>query len=232
MIFLLYLGLGLCYHSKRGEKMRDIPFFDTQNGVAALVLKEIPYSQKAYITVLSAIDLVELLNECVAFCRMVGAEQIYATGSEELQSYPVWMQLLQMQIETPNFGKTTAALCRVTEDTLNHWVEIYNQKMRKVDNASYMTQNDAKKILSQGNCYFINREGERLGIIMAGDQSIQAVASCVPGGAAEGIRALMQRFQWNRITLEVASTNHKAITLYKSLGFAEIGVISTWYKIY
>ena len=212
--------------------MRDIPFFDTQNGVAALVLKEIPYSQKAYITILSASDLAELLNECVAFCRMVGAEEIYATGSEELQSYPVWMQLLQMQIENPDFGETNATLQTVTEDTLNDWVEIYNQKMGKVDNASYMTQFAAKKILFRGDCYFIKREGERLGIIMAGDQSIQAIASCVPGGAAEGIRALLQRFPWDRVTLEVASTNHKAITLYKSLGFAEIGVISTWYKIY
>ena len=211
--------------------MRDIPFFDTQNGVAALVLKEIPYSQKAYITIFSASDLAELLNECVAFCRMVGAEQIYATGSEELQAYPTWMQLLQMQIEEPAFGETTATLQPVTAETLNRWVEIYNQKMCKLDNASYMTQYDAKKMLTRGDGYFVCREGETLGILMAADQKIQVLAACVPGGGAESLRALMQNVHWNHITLEVASTNHKAITFYKSLGFAEMGVISTWYKI-
>ena len=211
--------------------MRDIPFFDTQNGVAALVLKEIPYSQKAYITVLSASDLPELLKECVAFCRMVGAEQIYATGSEDLRSYPVWMQLLQMEIANPAFGETTAALQCVTEETLNSWVEIYNQKMRNVDNASYMTQHEAKKMLTRGDGYFVCRKGKTLGIVMAADKKIQALAACVPGGGTECLRTLLQAFQWDHISLEVASTNHKAITLYKSLGFAENGVISTWYKI-
>lgn len=211
--------------------MRDIPFFDTQNGVAALVLKEIPYSQKAYITILSASDLPELLSECIAFCRMVGAEQIYATGSEDLRSYPVWMQLLQMQIANPAFGETTAALLCVTAETLNSWVEIYNQKMRNVDNASYMTQHEAKKMLTRGDGYFVCREGKTLGIVMAADQTIQALAACTAGGGVESLRALAQTFRWNRITLEVASTNQKAITLYKSLGFAETGVVSTWYKI-
>jgi len=63
---------------KRGEKMRNIPIFDTPYGVASLVLKEIPYSSKAYITVQSCLDLDQLLEECVSFCRAVGAEEIYA----------------------------------------------------------------------------------------------------------------------------------------------------------
>ena len=43
--------------------MRNIPFFDTPYGVASLVLKEIPYSAQAYITVQSALDLDKLLEE-------------------------------------------------------------------------------------------------------------------------------------------------------------------------
>ena len=34
--------------------MRDMPFFETEYGVASLVLKEIPYQEVAYITILDA----------------------------------------------------------------------------------------------------------------------------------------------------------------------------------
>lgn len=211
--------------------MRNIPFFDTQFGVASLVLKEIPYSARAYITVQSALDLDKLLQECVSFCRMVGAEEIYAKGHDDLQSYPVWMQLLQMQIDHPDFGDTSAFLEPVTGETLNRWTEIYNDKMRRVDNASYMTQRNAKEMLTRGDAYFIYKNGQFLGIVLASDGELSALASCVPGGGTEGLRALAKTFGWESIRLEVASTNYKAINLYKSLGFAEKSTISTWYKI-
>ena len=211
--------------------MRNIPFFDTPYGIASLVLKEIPYSSRAYITVQSSLDLEELLAECVSFCRMVGAEEIYAKGHADLQRYPKWMQLLQMRIDHPNFGRTTAVLEPVTSQALDDWTKIYNDKMSRVDNASHMTQRDAKEMLSRGDGYFVRREGETLGILMASNGELQALASCVPGGGTECLRALTQTFPRETIQLEVASTNHKAISLYKSLGFAEIGVVSTWYKI-
>lgn len=216
---------------KRGEKMRDIPFFDTQNGVAALVLKEIPYSKKAYITILSSSDLSELLKECVAFCRMVGAEQIYATGSEELQFYPVWMQLLQMRVVHPDFGNTLAAVEPVTQKSMQTWVDIYNQKMSRVDNSSHMTNLDANKMLSRGDGYFVRRDGEVVGIVMAADGKLHALASVTPGGGTQCLQAIMQTFRWDALELEVASTNSKAISLYKRLGFAEKAIVSTWHKI-
>ncbi len=211
--------------------MRNIPFFDTPFGVASLVLKEISYSARAYITVQSALDLAKLLDECVSFCRMVGAEEIYAKGHDDLQCYPVWMQLLQMQIDQPDFGDSCAFLEPVTGETLSQWTEVYNNKMRRVDNASYMTQRDAKEMLARGNGYFLCRDEKTLGIVMASDGELQALASCVPGGGPEGLRALVKTFGWESIRLEVASTNYKAIKLYKSLGFAEKNVISTWHKI-
>jgi hypothetical protein len=211
--------------------MRNIPFFDTPYGVASLVLKEIPYSARAYITVQSALDLDKLLEECVSFCRMVGAEEIYAKGHDALQRYPVWMQLLQMQNDCPDFGDTSAFLEPVTAETLNRWTEIYNDKMRRVDNASYMTQRDAKEMLTRGDAYFTYKNGEPMGIVLASGGELNALASCVPGGGTEGLRALVKTFGWKAIRLEVASTNHKAIHLYKSLGFTEKSVISTWYKI-
>jgi hypothetical protein len=65
---------------KRGECMRDFPVFNTEYGVASLVLKEIPYQGVAYIVVRDTLEPEKLLKECVDFCRVCGAEAVYATG--------------------------------------------------------------------------------------------------------------------------------------------------------
>ena len=58
--------------------MKDIPVFDTEFGVASLILRDIPYCQRAYIKLQVALEPEKLVQECVQFCRMCGAEQIYA----------------------------------------------------------------------------------------------------------------------------------------------------------
>ena len=65
--------------------------FDTEFGIASLVLKEIPYKGIAYIILREVWDPEGLLMECVSFCRMVGAERVYATGHEALSQYPLYM---------------------------------------------------------------------------------------------------------------------------------------------
>ena len=66
--------------------MKDFPMFDTEFGIASLVLKEIPYKGEAYILLREVWDAEQLLAECVSFCRMAGAEKIFATGHEEYMS--------------------------------------------------------------------------------------------------------------------------------------------------
>ena len=45
--------------------MKDFPMFTTENGVASLVLREIPTRGDAYITVLSSEEPEKLLEECM-----------------------------------------------------------------------------------------------------------------------------------------------------------------------
>ena len=210
--------------------MRNIPFFDTQNGVASLVLKEIPYTQSAYITVLDTQDLPALLEECVSFCRVVGAEKIYAKGHDGLPAYPMYMQVLQMDACTNTWPQTDAVMEPVTEENLNNWCEIYNRRMSGVDNAAYMSSFDARKMLVSGEGYFVKQQGSAVAI-MAADHKLNAVASIVPGGGRTAMLALKKTFGWERLSLEVASTNLHAISLYKSLEFTQNQVVSTWYKI-
>ena len=68
--------------------MRDFPVFTTENGVGSLVLREIPYSGIAYVTVQDSSFPTVFIKECLEFCRVVGAAQVYATGHEVLEDYP------------------------------------------------------------------------------------------------------------------------------------------------
>ena len=56
--------------------MKDFPCFATDDGVASLILKEIPYQQEAYIRFQDVQPgrFAPFLQECVSFCRMAGAE--------------------------------------------------------------------------------------------------------------------------------------------------------------
>ena len=110
--------------------MRDIPFFTTEYGVASLVLKEIPYKGVAYITIQSSMQTEELLKECVNFCKMAGAEHIYATGSALLEQYPFYTTVIKMQQLRDKLPKGNGCLLPVTEETAEQWRSIHNEKMQ------------------------------------------------------------------------------------------------------
>ena len=103
--------------------------------------------------------------------------------------------------------------------------------MSKVDNASYLSERAANEMLKKGNSYFIHRDGTLLGIGTVGDERIECVASVAPGGGREVISALTHALLGERVTLDVASTNIKAIRLYESMGFIKTAELSRWYKI-
>ena len=212
--------------------MRDFPVFTTENGVGSLVLKEIPYSGIAYVTIRDSSFPTEFLHECVEFCKAVGADAVYATGSGILEQYPFFTSVIQMCASVDMIEESDASLFPVTEKTVDRWCEIYNKKMKNVDNASYMSTSAAKELLKRGDGYFIHRNGELLGIGIAADERIDCVASVVPGGGKEVVSVLAHGLLGERAILEVASTNSKAIHLYESMGFIKTAEVSRWYKIF
>lgn len=212
--------------------MRDFPVFTTENGVGSLVLKEIPYRSIAYVTIHDSSFPTEFLKECLEFCRVVGAEHIYAKGHEVVEYYPFYTSVIQMSASTESIPETDASIFPVTEQTLSKWREIYNDRMKDVDNASYMTDVDAKELLKRGAGYFVHAAGELLGIGIASGDRIDCVASVKRGSGREVMAALTHALMCERIILEVASTNLRAISLYESLGFIKTAEISRWYKIF
>ncbi len=211
--------------------MKDFPVFTTEFGVASLVLKEIPYRGEAYITILDTLEPEKLLEECAGFCRICGAEAVYATGHEILRAYPLYTAMWEMRCSWETIPDTDAGLFPVTASTLEQWREIYNNKVKHVPNGAWMTQADGKKMLASGDGYFIHRDGTLLGIGRAAGDTIEWVASLQPGAGRDVVAALNHAVIADGVKLTVASANTKAAALYESLGFVKTRELSRWYRV-
>lgn len=225
------MGPVMIKYGKGGGCMRDFPVFTTENGVGSLVLKEIPYNGTAYITIYSSSFPTDFLKECVDFCRAVGAERIYGTGHACLEEYPLFTSVIQMSAARDCLGETDACLFPVTEKSIKQWREIYNEKMKNVHNAAYMSERAAEELLSCGGGYFIHREQTLLGIGIAREDCIACIASVTPGSGRQIIQALAHALMCDCVKLEVASTNYRAVRLYEYMGFIKTTERSKWYKI-
>lgn len=210
--------------------MKNIPIFDTENGVATLILREIPYTRKAYVRLQSVSDFEKMVEECRAFCRMCGADKIYATGNEGLEGYPYHTAMVEMRCCTDALPQTDACLFPVQEHTLEAFTRIYNEKMKAVPNSAWMDNEEGKRMLQIGDGYFVHRDGALIGIGRVEAGMIRVVAATVSGGGREVVAALAP-LAGETAAVEVATENRKAMALYESLGFSAVREISRWYEI-
>lgn len=209
--------------------MKNIPVFTTEYGIASLVLQQIPYRQEAYIRIHETRQPEKLLAECMAFCRACGAERIYADAGEGI--YPQYSTVYEMRGTVRALPELTEHLFPVTPETVKKWRAVCNERMRAVDNASYLAAEDDKRILSSNGAYFIHRDGVLLGIGWLEEDCLVAVASAVPGAGLRVAHTLLSLREGRSVSLEVVSTNHKALRLYEQLGFIKTRELIRWYKI-
>lgn len=212
--------------------MKDFPMFTTEYGVASLVLREIPYRQTAYVTIQSSLDPEKLVGECVSFCRMCGAERIYATGHEYLADFPLHTVLLQMTCMRKELPHTDAVLRPVQSSDLEHWRGIYNERAAKVPNGAWMTYRDGEEMLAKGDGHFVFRGDVCIGIGRASGNCIDWVAATMRGCGRDVVLALSAALTEDTVELTVANNNPKAVRLYESLGFEYSKEISRWYTVY
>ena len=209
--------------------MRDIPFFTTENGIASLILREIPTAQTAYIHIRSSETPEELLKECVDFCRAAGAEKIFATGHPSLEKYPCFTTLLHLRGTVTEVGETSLSLFPVTEKTWADFCRIYNEKMASVPTANQMRLLDREQY--EKSAYFVHKDGVLCGIGIAEDDEILSIASCQKGAGREVLAALCKVLSGDEIRLSVAENNLPAMKLYSRCGFLPTGEGIPWYKI-
>jgi len=211
--------------------MDNIPVFSTENGVGSLVLREIPYQEIAYIIIRSTQEPELFLKECVDFCVQVGAKKIFASGSSFLEKYPFHTAIWSMKRPLDGIGDTDAYLFPVTEATVEKWRTIYNDRMANVANAAWYAWTDGKRLVKEGNGYFVHKDGQLLGIGIASQETIDAIISVVPGAGRDVLCALCHALSGDAVCLQVASANLRAVRLYEKMGFIKTEEVSSWYQI-
>lgn len=211
--------------------MKDFPVFPTEFGVASLILKEIPYREEAYIIIQDTQQPEELLNECISFCRMCGAEKIYARGNEITERYPQFCSIYEMRGQIAVDESKVEHLWPVTAETVSRWRQLMNERLRDVDNARTLEKKDEQEILDSGGGYFVHHDGELLGAGWLVDGELKLLSSCKPGMGERVCHTLFSAVGEQQIKLEVASTNKKAIRLYEKLGFIPVAELWKWYRV-
>ena len=212
--------------------MKDFPMFTTEYGVASLFLKEIPYKEKAYIVIQSSEQPEELLRECISFCRICGAEEVFASGHEYLEQYPLHTIIYEMQGQVQVDESKVEHLWPVTKETVVQWREICNRKMHDIDNSATLEVRDEAEILESGDAYFVHHSGELLGIGWIRDGELLELASVVPGAGACVMHTLMSIQPEHVLKLQVVSTNLRAISLYERMGFIKTAEKSRWFQVH
>ena len=202
--------------------MKDFPLFPCNNGIASLILCEIPTRREAYVLVRSVFGSLEgLLQECAAFCRGAGAEKVYAGGEQEFSHYPVYAHLVERSLDRKLLPGTRAVAKR-TEDP--RWAEQYNERFRRVHGAKTYrtTPPDALYVY----------DGETLiGLGQLIDGALAAVAAIEKGRGADCVAALAEYIPSEKIRLLCAEENLPATRLYDRLGFSRDRVKRIWYEL-
>lgn len=210
--------------------MKDIPVFPTEYGVASLVLREIPYRQEAYIRVQDVQPgmMDALVAECMAFCRAAGAEKIYWSAGEA--EGKLHTAIYEMKGTAWVDESKIEHLFPVTEETVLQWRQLLNERMKGVDNAATVTYNEQQALIQSGGAYFVHRDGHLLGLGWLDGSTLLAVAAIEPGAGERVMHTLMSLVEGQTMTLEVASTNERAIRLYEKLGFVKTREVRKWYR--
>lgn len=212
--------------------MKDFPVFPTEYGVASLILREIPYRQEAYIVMQSSEMPEELLRECISFCCICGAEKIYARGHDCLEKYPLHCTINEMSGAICLDESQVQNLWPVTQETVEKWRQLLNERLSQVDNAGTLTKQGEKEILDMGGAYFVHRDGALLGAGWIVGEELRLIAAFEAGAGEQVLHTLLSAAGDRRMCLQVASTNTRAIRLYERVGFVKTAEIRRWHRVF
>lgn len=192
--------------------MRDIPIFTAAEGLATLILREIPTRREGYVLVRSVFTNLEaLLRECEGFCRAAGAERVYFGGDADFSGYPVYARLIEREIDCARLPETTATAHAIAENERARWAELYRERFLSVPAAQSAPKTE--------HAYWICRDDVCVGLGQIEGEELRAVASLRKGSGADCVAALAAATNAARLRLLCAEENRPAMRLYDRLGF-------------
>lgn len=200
--------------------MKDLPLFPCADGMASLILNEIPYRGEAYVIIRCVYgSQARLLQQCGDFCRQAGAKAVYVSGEGDFKSLPVYARLVQRSLDKARLPQSRAV---AVETDQPHWAELYNARFRQVPAAKTYLETP------QG-AYFITLDSQLIGLGQIIDDELAAVASLKKGSGQDCVCALAAQIRQTRISLLCAEENLPAVRLYDRLGFSRDEVKRLWY---
>lgn len=202
--------------------MKDIPLFPCKDGLASLILCEIPHKEEAYVLVRSVFGSLQgLLAHCTAFCRQAGAKRVFAGGEGDFSAYPIYAHLVERSLDRRLLPETDAE-AELTDDPA--WAELYNRSFRSVHGAKTY-------VSTPENAYFVYEARERIGLGQLIGEELAAVASLKKGCGEKCLTALSKKLSCDRIQLLCAEENLPATRLYDRMGFSRDNLKRIWYEM-
>ncbi len=202
--------------------MRDIPLFTATNGMATLILHEIPFRGDAFVWIRAVYGSLEgIMKECEGFCKAAGAERVYFSGEIDLSSYPVYARLIYRSVERASLPPTEATAVPVQDPSC--WLNLYRKRFRQVPAAQSTPSEEGR--------YDIRMGQEWIGIGQVQGGMLMSVASLRPGVGIHCVSALAALCQGSKVRLVCAEENIPAMRLYDKLGFSKEDVKEVWYSL-
>lgn len=217
--------------------MRNIPIFTAEHGLASLILREIPYSGRAYVLLRSVWNgqTQALLDECRMFCSLAGAEEVYA--SQDLEDLPAdhaydILELRLPRADLPDLDEPVD-LEPLNEDNMEEYRDVYNRCFRPVTGATAYDRSDVQRLLGQELAYLVRRDGVCVAVAERSEQGLAGVAVLPEAkGLGYGLTlTVLHQVDAPELCLRVSSDNQRAMNLYRRIGFGGNRITSRWWKI-
>lgn len=216
--------------------MKDIPMFTGTHGLASLILKEISVSGRAYVLVRAVWNgqTEAFLQECFGFCRAVGAERVYASYDMEDLPADHAYDMVSMELEKAKLPKgKPVELEPLTPENGQAFLDIYNTCFREIAGASAYTRQDLQRLYDTDCAFLAKKDGGYAAIAEISQEGLESIAVLPPyrGLGYDLALTVLPMVPKTVIRLKVASTNEKALGLYKRLGFVEEKTLSRWWDL-
>ncbi len=211
--------------------------FSSQGGTASLILREIPFSKKAYIILGTVVEenLDAMIRECRSFCRACGAEICYISRPGGSLPLPHAHDILRLSAKKADLPQgESVSLAGIQEDNDSIYISLYNQCFSDVSGAAFYDRKQIQRIylLRQKAFLALLPDGTPYGFGELHDNELSAIG-VLPEYRGRGYDlalALLRHCPGPEITVTVASDNPAALRLYEKLGFRMAETVSKWYK--
>ena len=219
--------------------MNNIPVFTAQGGTATLILREIPISGKAYVLLRTVLPGMEenLAAECASFCRMCGAEEIFASWADgDLPFLPPAYDIYLLHVSKSALpeGKPVQ-LVPMTPENDAIYQRIYNRCFSYVSHALSYDRGQIARIYREHQRAFLALDAENrpygIGELHGNELAAVAVLPKRRGTGTDLALSLLQLCPGEDLKVTVASDNEAAMHLYEKLGFHMSGVESRWFQV-